>query len=65
MKRPFTGPVSRPVFFLVSTVVTVMAFWAALITMSQWDDLWTGGDYVDSGSIRSVLTYYNHQSEQV
>ena len=60
MKRLFTGPVSRPVFFLVSAVVTALAFWSSIVTMSQWDDLWNGGDYRDSGSLRSALLSYDH-----
>ncbi len=65
MKRLFTGPVSRPVFFLVSAVVTALAFWSSIVTMSQWDDLWNGGDYRDSGSLRSALLSYDHLATQL
>ena len=65
MKRLFTGPVSRPLFFLVSAAVTAVAFWTSLVTMSQWDDLWNGGDYRDSGSLRSALLSYDYQATQL
>ena len=65
MRRLFTGPVSRPVFFLVSAVVTALAFWSSIVTMSQWDDLWNGGDYRDSGSLRSALLSYDHLATQL
>ena len=60
MKRAFTGPGGRAGLFLAAVVLCGVAFWAGLITVSQWDSLWVSGSYTDSYSVARVIHLYDY-----
>ena len=45
-------------------VCGTLAFWSSLMLMSQWDDLWSGGDFYQSGSLWDAMTQYQWTGQQ-
>lgn len=45
-------------------VCGTLAFWSSLMLMSQWDDLWSGGDFYQSGSLWYAMTQYQWTVQQ-
>ena len=58
MKIRFTSPQGRAALTLLCLVTTALAFWTGLFTASQWDNLWSGGDYIHSHSISPLHCFY-------
>ena len=65
MKIRFTSPQGRAALTLLCLVTTALAFWTGLFTMAQWDNLWSGGDYVHSYSIYAPMNRYAYMADQV
>lgn len=65
MKIRFTSPQGRAALTLLCLVTTALAFWTGLFTASQWDNLWSGGDYIHSHSIYAPMKQYEYMVDQV
>ena len=65
MKRAFTSPGGSAGLFLAGVVLCGVAFWAGLITISQWDNLWVGGSYTDSYSITRIVRLYDYYAGEI
>ena len=39
-------------------VCGALAFWSSLLLLSRWDDLWSAGDFYQSGSLWSAMSTY-------
>lgn len=65
MNKKRAGPLRRTLRALLCLAVTAAAFWTGLFTMSRWDDLWSGGDYISSYSVYGPLQRYSHQAEEL
>ena len=65
MNTKRAGPLRRTLRALLCLAVTAAAFWTGLFTMSRWDDLWSGGDYISSYSVYGPLQRYSHQAEEL
>lgn len=64
MKKIRVGPGPKLLASLLCVVFSCASFWTGLLTVSNWDDLWSGGNYVDSYSINDPLNeYYNRLRE--
>ena len=50
MKRS-GGGAARRLMAAVCVVCGVLAFWSGMLLLSHWDDLWSAGDFYQSGSI--------------
>ena len=65
MNTKRAGPLRRTLRALLCLAVTAAAFWTGLFTMSRWDALWSGGDYISSYSVYGPLQRYSHQAEEL
>ena len=45
-------------------VCGVLAFWSGLMLLSRWDDLWSGGDFYQSGSLWDAMAVYDSAVRQ-
>lgn len=45
-------------------VCGALAFWSSILLVSRWDDLWSAGDFYQSGSLYSALWPYRATVEQ-
>ena len=45
-------------------VCGALAFWSSILLVSRWDDLWSAGDFYQSGSLYSALWPYQATVEQ-
>lgn len=54
---------SAPLKFLAGVLCVLLsgiAFWSCAVTMSNWDDLWSGGDFYHSYSIYKPISSYRN-----
>ena len=65
MKRAFAVPGGRAGLFAAGVLLCAVAFWTGLITLSQWDTLWTGSSYPESYSISAVTRLYDYYAGEV
>lgn len=65
MRKFFAGPTRRSMLALTCIVVISIAFWSSFVTLSRWDTLWFGGDYINSDSVYEAMSFYDEQTEQI
>ncbi len=59
---------SAPLKFLAAVLCVLfsgVAFWSSVATLSNWDDLWSGGDFYNSYSIYKPILSYQDQVSTV
>lgn len=56
------GPFGRTLLAFFCLIFTAVAVLTGLLTLFCWDDLWSGGDYANSASIREPLYTYRQKS---
>ncbi|OUN06282.1 hypothetical protein B5G43_10010 [Flavonifractor sp. An92] len=49
---------------VLCVVCGAVAFWSSLLLFSRWDDLWSAGDFYQSGSLWSAMGYYQATAYQ-
>lgn len=54
--RRLCQPAARAAVFLLLMFLSAAGFWASLITVARWNDLWSGGDFYRSGTLDAYLT---------
>ena len=54
--RRLCQPAARAAVFLLLMFLSAAGFWAGLITVARWNDLWSGGDFYRSGTLDAYLT---------
>ena len=47
-KQLRTNPAIKVLAVILVLITMAGGFWATIFTLSQWDDIWTGGDYFNS-----------------
>lgn len=55
MKPIRVGVGAKLLAFFLCLLFSCAAFWTGTLTLAHWDDLWSGGNYVESYSILDVL----------
>ncbi|NCB63206.1 MAG: HAMP domain-containing histidine kinase, partial [Clostridia bacterium] len=61
MKKIRVGLGPKLPAFALCLVFSCVSFWTGLLTLTNWDDLWSGGNYVDSYSINEPLSDYYYR----
>ena len=64
MKRS-GGGAARRLMAAVCVVCGVLAFWSGMLLLSHWDDLWSAGDFYQSGSIIYPVIRCRHCVQEV
>lgn len=57
MKDLRTNLTAKALAVLLLVLVSAGGFWASIITVARWNDLWSGGDFYDSATLNGHLTY--------
>ena len=58
MKSLRSSPAAKLAAALLCILLSGLAFWSSFITLGNWDDLWSGGDFYHSYSIYQPINYY-------
>ena len=57
MSQLHTNPRAKALAAVLLVVVSTLGFWASLITIARWNDLWSDGDFYSSATLWGQMTY--------